>query len=69
MMKYPFKFKLPSKKPTKARKIPKRRDIPKSVAKTYNIFTTDKTLQAYHPQFIGIDKDMISGIVEKDDVI
>lgn len=67
--KYPHKFKLPSKKPTKKRKIPRRRDIPSGVRKTYNIFTTAESLEAFHPQFIGIDKDVISEITENDDVV
>lgn len=68
--KYPIKFKIPwLKKTTVSRKTPTRRDIPKGMKKTYNILATPKVLEAFHPQFIGIDKDAISDIEDRNDVV
>lgn len=66
----PVKYKIPwLKKATKSRKLPMRRDIPKGMKTTYNMFTTDKYIEAFHPQFIGIDKDAISDIEDRNDVV
>jgi hypothetical protein len=68
--KYPVKFKIPwLKKTTKSRKVPKRADIPKGMKSTYNILQTPKVIEAFHPQFIGIDKDAIRDIEDRNDVI
>lgn len=68
--KYPHKYKIPwLKKASKTRKTPKRADIPKGMKATYNILQTPKVLEAFHPQFIGIDKDAISDIEDRNDIV
>jgi hypothetical protein len=69
-MKYPVKYKIPwMKKASKSRKVPKRADIPKNMKATYNILATPKVIEAFHPQFIGIDKDAIQDIEDRNDVV
>jgi hypothetical protein len=66
----PVKYKIPwLKKTTKSRKIPKRADIPKGMKKTYNVLETPKFIEAFHPQFIGISKDAIQDIEDRNDVV
>ena len=66
----PVKYKIPwLKKPTKTMKSSRRNDIPKGMKATYNILATPKVLEAFHPQFIGIDKDLIRNISDKNDAV
>jgi hypothetical protein len=68
--KYPHKFKIPwLKKTTKSRKVPKRADIPKGMKATYNILQTPKVIEAFHPQFIGISRNAIDNIEDRNDAI
>lgn len=66
----PVKYKIPwLKKTSKSRKVPNRRDIPKNMKATYNILATPKVLEAFHPQFISIERNAIDNIKSEKDVI
>ena len=65
-IKYPHKAKFPwMRKPTKAKPYLKSVGIPTAMKRTYNIFQTDKRMEMFHPQFIAVDRDAISGIESK----